>query len=230
MKAAFTRKAPNQVKATVGLVQPRHISCKHSAAKHSVASTHGRSARKTIHETSPCGRSGAGLGPSRKMLGYPKFGFQLSLAYRARAGVQSAGYSPNHADEQDRDALPPWLVTFPWQRGQSAHVDDDVDEARPSGGFCFSPRYEARWRADEIMETPPGLICDAATSPLSPRCSHAMNQWTDDINEPEDVPAPHFCNTCGALHRGPVCRCMQLTIGHPITRSSSTKLHANWLL
>jgi hypothetical protein len=166
-----------------------------------------------------------GHGILRKMLGYPKFGFQLSLAR-----VQCAGSSPNHADEQDRDALPPWLVTTPWQRGQSAHVDDDVDEARPSGGFCLSPRYEARWRADEIMETPPGLICDAATSPLSPRCSHAMNQWTDDINEPEDVPALHFCNTCGALHRGPVCRCMQLTIGHPITRSSSTKLHANWLL
>ena len=68
------------------------------------------------------------------------------------------------------------------------------------------------------METPPWLICDAATSPLSPRCSHAMNQWTDDVNEPEDVPAPHFCNTCGALHRGPVCRCMQLTIAHPIPR------------
>lgn len=125
--------------------------------------------------------------------------------------------------KQDRDALPPWLVTTPWQRGQSTHVDDDVDEARSSGGFCLSPRYEARWRADEIMaalemETPPWLICDAATSPLSPRCSHATNQWIDDVNEPEDVRAPHFCNTCGALHRGPVCRCMQLTIAHPITR------------
>jgi hypothetical protein len=32
------------------------------------------------------------------MLGYPKFGFQLSLERAPRAGTQSAGYSPNHAD------------------------------------------------------------------------------------------------------------------------------------
>jgi hypothetical protein len=60
------------------------------------------------------------------MLGYPKFGFQLSLERAPRAGTQSAGYSPNHADHDADETRPLPFPFIVWGHSVSQSVSQAV--------------------------------------------------------------------------------------------------------
>ena len=122
---------------------------------------------------------------------------------------------------------PPWLVPVSPRRSPAHSMRWTASLAIEAMGevepWLRQPAAaEARWRSAQEMaeaaeiETPPWLLNGAGGSGMQ-QCDDT-DEEEEEFAEPPALPPPNCCTTCGALHRGPVCRCITMTMSHPITR------------
>ena len=124
--------------------------------------------------------------------------------------------------EASRDDDLPWLIPCSsCSQADVQYVDDEEDSLMEPPWQQQPAATRARWqgsRSDLSMavdgDTPPWVLA----SPTSSAVVSVQDDSSDDEPAEYCPRPPNYCPTCGALFRGPVCRCIQLTMAHPITR------------